>query len=102
MKELYLTNQTLHEPYDIHLCNWDADDDVAVGLLSSLGDEYLWTVSPKCFTEIFPKERLVYMTPDSPHVMTEFRHDDVFVLGACVDVLDPDSAKGISYEKVKR
>ena len=102
MKELYLCNQMLREPYNIHLCNFDWSDSVATGLLDAHGDDFLWTISTGCFTDIFPRENLVYMTPDSPEVMTQFSHDDVFILGACVDIRDSQSAMGISYEKVKR
>ena len=102
MQDLYLTNQLLLEPYDLYLCNFDDDDDVATGLLTSHGDEFLWNVKSQCFTDLFPHEKLVYMTPDSPNVMTDFRYDDIFILGACVDVSDTESARGISYEKVKR
>ena len=102
MKDLYVTNQLLPEPYNIHLCNFDETDEVAAGLLAAGGGDCLWSVSSKCFSDLFPRENLVYMTPDSPHVMTDHRFDDVFILGACVDVLDPDSAKGISYAKAQR
>ena len=102
MKELNLCNQILHEPYNIHLCNFDENDPVATGLLDSNGDEFICNVSSQCFTNIFPHENLVYMTPDSPNIMTKFRQDDIFILGACVDVRDTQSAMGISYAKAKR
>ena len=102
MKDLYLVNQLLPEPYNIFLCNFNDADEVATGLLAKLGDEFIWNVSSRCFSELFPRENLVYMTPDSPNVMTDFRYDDIFILGACVDIEDPESSKGISFEKVKR
>ena len=102
LKDLYLTNQLLPEPYNIYLCNFDETDEVAAGLLEAGGGDCPWNVSSKCFSDLFPRENLVYMTPDSPHLVSGHRFDDIFILGACVDVLDPDSAKGISYAKAQR
>ena len=102
MKELYLVNQILREPYNIFLCNFDDADEVATGLISSLGDEFIWNVTSKCFIDVFPRDNLIYMTPDSPNVISDFSFDDIFILGACVDVNDKEGAKGVSYEKVRR
>ena len=102
MKELYFCNQLLLEPYDIHMCSFDESDSVATGLLQSTGDECLWNVNSRCFSEIFPRDKLVYMTPDSPNIMTRFSYDDIFILGACVDVKDTESSMGISYAKAER
>ena len=48
-------------------------------------DDYLWNVTPECVTRVFPKERLVYLSPDSPNVLTEYSHEDVYILGALID-----------------
>lgn len=32
-----------------------------------------------------PKERLVYLTPNSPNELLEFNHNDVYIIGAIVD-----------------
>ena len=99
MKELCLVNLLLREPYNIYLCNFDETDQVSVGLLSAVPD-YPWNVTYKCFTELFPRDNLVYMTPDSPNVASgEFRFDDIFILGACVDVRQPTA---VSYERAKK
>ena len=38
-----------------------------------------------CFTQRFPLERLVYLSPDAPEVASEWRHDDVYIVGGVVD-----------------
>lgn len=35
--------------------------------------------------ENISKERLVYLTPDSPNELLEFNHNDVYIIGAIVD-----------------
>ena len=34
---------------------------------------------------LIPPLRIVYLSPDSPEVATEWRHDDVYVIGGVVD-----------------
>ena len=48
-------------------------------------ESQLWHVTPECFTRVFPPERLVYLSPDSPNVLTEYSQDDVYILGALID-----------------
>jgi len=47
--------------------------------------KYVWNISSRCFTHIFPHEKLVYLSPKSPNVLTRFNHDDVYVIGATGD-----------------
>lgn len=42
-----------------------------------------FTVTSKDFQELehIPREKLVYLSPDSPHVLSQFNHDDVYIVG---------------------
>ena len=33
------------------------------------------------YLDLFPREQLVYLSPDSPNIMTKYEHDVVYVLG---------------------
>lgn len=98
MEEIYRTNRWLWEPYKIHLCGYNADNQVMNNLVSSL-ESQLWHVTPECFTHVFPPERLVYLSPDSPNVLTEYSQDDVYILGALIDKRIP---KKYTYDKAQR
>ncbi len=37
------------------------------------------------FVDLFPKERLVYLTPDASDMLQTFDCDDVYLIGAIVD-----------------
>lgn len=39
----------------------------------------------ECVKDLFPAEELVYLSPDSPNVLTEFSSDKVYVIGGLVD-----------------
>ena len=48
-------------------------------------DDFLWHVTTDCVTRTFPREKLVYLSPDSPNVLQEYSHDDIYILGALID-----------------
>lgn len=98
MREVYRVNRWLWEPYNIHLCGYKSDNLVMKDMVTSF-DDYLWNVTPECVTRVFPKERLVYLSPDSPNVLTEYSHEDVYILGALIDKRIP---KKYSYDKAQR
>lgn len=35
----------------------------------------------------FPKEKLVYLTPHCRNDLEEFNHDDIYIIGAMVDMV---------------
>lgn len=84
-------NRRSREPFDLHLCNVDKNSDN--GTLhwlqrhnpSVLDTKCPLSVHEKCFTELFPLERLVYLSPDSDNALTEYNADDIFIVGVIVD-----------------
>ena len=44
----------------------------------------LWNESNKCFLDLFPKHKIVYLSPESKHPLTSFSHDDIYVIGLVV------------------
>lgn len=59
----------------------------------------MWNVTSDCFTQVFPKDRLVYLSPDAPNVLTEYSHDDIYILGALIDKRIP---KKYTFQKAQR
>jgi len=103
MKDLYFSNLLLPEPFKLILANFDPNDKVMAGLMEAFPD-FLWEVRQECFTALFSNERLVYMSPDSPHPVQHacgdsFRFDDVFIVGACVDAFHPTP---VTWPKIQR
>lgn len=56
----------------------------------------------RLFSDKFPgniaKERLVYLTPDSPNELLEFNHNDVYIISA---IVDKGSQKPLTLAKSK-
>lgn len=82
-KALYSENRTHSEPFNIHLCNASKDSPAHRPLLESAStSSHLWNASSECFTSLFPKERILYLTPESKNAWTKYKHDDVIVLSS--------------------
>lgn len=41
-------------------------------------------IHEKCYTELYPKERLLMLTPDSPNDL-EYNFNDIYIVGGIVD-----------------
>lgn len=57
------------------------------------------SVSDKSFAELFPKEKLVYLTPDSNNELSEFNDEDIYIVGA---IVDKSESKPWTLSKAKR
>lgn len=37
------------------------------------------------YNDLFPKEKLIYLTPDSREEMLQYDHDAIYIIGGIVD-----------------
>lgn len=84
----YVHNRIHAAPFHLKLCNFSSDHYMSQRLaklfkasLSSLPVES----TSKSYLELYPKEKLVYLTPHSQEVLQTYNHDDVYIIGAFVD-----------------
>ena len=59
-------------------------------LIDENGSNFPVEITEKHQTELFPKERLVYLSPDSKNDLMEYDDDDIYVIGGIID-------KGLDY-----
>lgn len=82
-------NRKDHSPFDAHICNADSNTTSMQALLKYLpilgGVSCPVEIHRKCYSELHPRENLVYLTPYSPNVLVDFNPNDVYVIGAVVD-----------------
>ena len=101
--QLYGANRKSPDPFHIVLCNAQPDSPTLKHLkrTSSIEsfDHILVTVTEKCYTERFEKDKLVYLTPDAPNALKKFDHDAVYIVGGLVD---KSIIKPVSMAKAKR
>uniref|UniRef100_A0A673AEN2 tRNA methyltransferase 10 homolog C n=1 Tax=Sphaeramia orbicularis TaxID=375764 RepID=A0A673AEN2_9TELE len=96
-------NRRATEPYHLHFCNLQPDSYYKQELLKRYGaetwDRLLITSTEKQHVDLFPRERLVYLTADSPNVLRTYDHSKVYIIGGLVD---RSIQSGLSLANAKR
>lgn len=90
------------DPFHIYFCNLKTDSAYHRELVKRYEekwDKLLLTATEKSHVDLFPKDSIIYLTADSPNVMTTFRHDKVYIIGSFVD---KKMQPGTSLAKAKR
>ncbi|NXF22260.1 TM10C methyltransferase, partial [Rhodinocichla rosea] len=96
------SNRKSVDPFHIHFCNFKEDSLYHREFIKNYReawDKVLITVTDQCYTEIFPKDKLIYLTADSPKVMKAFDHDKIYIVGSMVD---KSIKRGVSLARAKR
>lgn len=95
----FAENRMHDDPFDIHFCNVNLKRTTMQCLKrhipTMLDPEFPMNVHEKCFTEIFPKKNLVYLTPHCRTDLTTYNHDDIYIIGAMVDKVGDKSCHAI-------
>lgn len=82
-------NRKHPEPFDMHICGADFS-----GLTMKYLQQFLPTLTEDNFpldvhtesvAEVFPCEKLVYLTPHCENDLEEFNYDDIYIIGGLVD-----------------
>ncbi|NWV34292.1 TM10C methyltransferase, partial [Grantiella picta] len=95
-------NRRSVDPFHIHFCNFKDDSLYHREFIKQYREAWgklLITVTDQCYTEIFPKDKLIYLTADSPKVMKTFDHDKIYIVGSLVD---KSIKTGVSLARAKR
>lgn len=83
------SNRKSQQPFDVHITNAPRNSTKLLYLQSLmpniLEDSCPIEVHSKCYSELYPRENLVYITPYSRTVLTEYNSNDIYVVGAMVD-----------------
>jgi len=84
----FAENRMHDEPFDLHYCNFNSYSTVGKTLAKFIpkmhDDEFPLNTHKQSFTEVFDKDRLVYLTPHCRNEL-QYSHDDVYIIGAMVD-----------------
>ncbi|NWT55119.1 TM10C methyltransferase, partial [Erythrocercus mccallii] len=95
-------NRRSVDPFHIHFCNFKDGSLYHREFIKNYKEAWgklLITVTDQCYTEIFPKDKLIYLTADSPKVMKTFDHDKIYIVGSMVD---KSIKTGVSLARAKR
>ncbi|NXW44197.1 TM10C methyltransferase, partial [Nyctiprogne leucopyga] len=95
-------NRRSVDPFHIHFCNFKDDSLYHKEFIKHYKEAWsklLITVTDQCYTEVFPKDKLIYLTADSPKVMKTFDHNKIYIVGSMVD---KSIKTGVSLARAKR
>jgi len=89
-------------PFQLHITG--VDDGTKADLKKSLIDENSpsLNITSQTHLDIFPPEKLVYLSPDSRNDLTCFNPDDIYVIGGIVDTADNRSPLTLSAAKKRK
>ena len=94
LKQLaFLYNYNRYEakhPFDLHFVNCNADELTIKEMARYMpkvnrSDFFVSMHYNKSYLDVFPKERLVYLSPHSEQVLTSVSEDDIYIIGGIID-----------------
>ncbi|ESN96417.1 hypothetical protein HELRODRAFT_68039 [Helobdella robusta] len=90
MRQIYNShgmNKLAKEPFHFHFCSIKQSSSTSQKLLKAFPNmaEIPITVSEQSYLDLYPREKLVYLSPNATEVMANFDHDLVYIIGAIVD-----------------
>ena len=94
-------NRISSEPFYWHFCNVQEGGitDRNLNLRFPGIKDHPITVTDKSYLDLYPKEKLVYLTPNSPEELDFIDSDMVYIVGALVDKAKEEP---LAYAKAKR
>lgn len=102
LQEVYATNRADLDPFNLVFCNVKDGSQYKQHLhrvLQHLGKpNCLLTATEKSYLDLYPKEKLVYLTPDARQPL-RYSDDAIYIVGAMVDL---GCHKPLSMAKAKR
>ncbi|XP_053211291.1 tRNA methyltransferase 10 homolog C-like [Panonychus citri] len=113
IKQLNFSFQAIREdeePFDFWFCNLDDQSKTYSLLEKSLGWDHQAKFSShfihrtsKSYIDLFPRDKLIYLCPDSSYDFTNYDDEAVYVVGGLVDrrVVKPVSLAKCKKEKLK-
>lgn len=87
LKYAFSENRLASRPFVMHLCNMKKDSQLwhELGHVIPNLNKLPIKVHSQDITEVFPTEKIVYLSPDAEDVLQEFSCNDTYIVGGLVD-----------------
>ncbi|CAL7951626.1 unnamed protein product [Xylocopa violacea] len=96
----FSSNRSHNNPFNLYFCNVNKNSLIMETLhkmLPHLYDiDFPLNITSESYLEMFPKEKLVYLTPNANRIMTKYDPNLIYIIGAMVDKQNP---KPLSFQK---
>lgn len=97
------SNKSHKEPFHIIMCNVKKGSKVVHALqdhsLNLPVESFMFTITEKSYLDLYPREKLVYLSPNAPEVMRKYDHNRVYIVGG---IVDKSNSKPLTLAKAKR
>lgn len=103
LRAVYGRNRFSRDPFHLHFCNANPKHRTTELLCNTLFKPAKHTtlseVTERSYLDLFPKERIVYLTPEGKETLDVFDHEAVYVIGVLVD---KDTKEGATFTKANQ
>ncbi|RWS17351.1 Mitochondrial ribonuclease P protein 1-like protein [Dinothrombium tinctorium] len=101
LNQVYHINKHLKNPYNLWFCNYKCGSSMhsLIKFLHPNIDESFINFHEDSYLKFFPKQNLVYLTPDASTPLMTYDHDAVYIVGAFADTV---YQKGVSLSKAEK
>ena len=100
---LFSENRSSPDPFDLHLCNANPHGEIMEFLRKMIPsvEEPVFPLHlhQQNYLDLYPREKLVYLTPHCRTELHQFDHDAVYIVGALVDLV---KGRPLSLAKAKK
>ena len=87
LQYLYAEINHYHSPSFVYLCNLSRQGRLRKEFTRRAPLENLcFEATESSYLDIFPNDKLIYLSPDSNVEMTSFDHDAVYIIGGIIDL----------------
>lgn len=99
----FVENRLHNSPFDLHFCNAVRNGDTMKSLERFIpplhNADFPVNITEKSYLDIFPKEKIVYLTPHCREELMEYDHDAIYIIGA---IVDKTKCEPLSLAKAKK
>lgn len=85
----FADNRRHKDPFDLHFCNVNFNGETFNGLQRYIPNlrspTFPTNLCEGSYLDLFPKEKLVYLTPHCRNDLTDYDPDSIYIIGAMVD-----------------
>ena len=97
------SNEASPEPFAIYLTSYDPNCDkcsiLTKAIKNIMDDDSTVVVTEKSYLEVFPQQRLLYLSPDSKNDLMKHDPNNIYVIGALIDTSEGHAPYTLSQAK---
>lgn len=89
-------------PFSIHLCNCNLKDRIMTRLQQEMRfqiNQGIFKIHQESYLDLFPNEKIVYLSPDANKIMNEFDPGIIYIIGALVG---KRGTKNFTFKKARQ